>query len=221
MIQAVIFDMDGLLIDSEPFWKQAEYDVFSSVGVEVTTDLTEVTAAMTTREVTEFWYAKQPWLGASLEDVENRVVERVKFLIETQGKAMQGVHDVLNSLQQAKVKIGLATNSPKDIIPSVLHRLNIADYFMVYSSADEVNRGKPAPDVYQLTLKKLGTEAHQCIAFEDSLGGIKAALAAGIKAIAVPHANEFDHDKFDLAPHKLRSLSEFNHHIGNALLSQP
>jgi sugar-phosphatase len=220
-MQAVIFDMDGLLIDSEPFWKQAEHEVFSSVGVELTEDLTALTAAMTTREVTEFWYAKQPWQDASLEEVENRVVERVKYLIETQGQAMQGVHDLLDSLQQAKVKIGLATNSPKGIIPSVLQRLNIAEYFMAYSSAEEVSKGKPAPDVYQLTLEKLGIEAHQCIAFEDSLGGIKAALAAGIKAIAVPHANEFEHEKFDLAPYKLRNLSEFRYQIGNALLSQP
>ncbi|WP_421848472.1 hexitol phosphatase HxpB [Marinomonas sp.] len=209
MMQAVIFDMDGLLIDSEPFWKQAEFDVFSSVGVEITADLTVLTAAMTTREVTEFWYAKQPWYDASLEEVEDRVVERVKYLIETQGQAMHGVHDLLDSLQQAKVKIGLATNSPKDIIPSVLQRLNIADYFMAYSSADEVSQGKPAPDVYQLTLEKLGIEAHQCIAFEDSLGGIKAALAAGIKAIAVPHTDEFDHEKFDIAPLKLKTLADF------------
>ena len=220
-MQAVIFDMDGLLIDSEPFWKQAEHEVFSSVGVELTEDLTALTAAMTTREVTEFWYAKQPWQDTSLEEVENSVVERVKYLIETQGQAMQGVHDLLDSLQQAKVKIGLATNSPKGIIPSVLQRLNIADYFMAYSSAEEVTKGKPAPDVYQLTLEKLGIEAHQCIAFEDSLGGIKAALAAGIKAIAVPHANEFEHEKFDLASYTLRNLSEFRYQIGNALLSQP
>lgn len=219
-MQAVIFDMDGLLIDSEPFWKQAEYDVFSSVGVEVTAELATLTAAMTTREVTEFWFAKQPWQDASLEEVENRVVEQVKYLIETQGQAMHGVHNLLDSLQQAKVKIGLATNSPKDIIPSVLQRLNIADYFMAYSSADEVSQGKPAPDVYQLTLEKLGIEAHQCIAFEDSLGGIKAASAAGIKAIAVPHANEFDHEKFDLAAHKLKNLSEFNHQLGKTLLTQ-
>lgn len=219
-MQAVIFDMDGLLIDSEPFWKQAEYDVFSSVGVEVTAELATLTAAMTTREVTEFWFAKQPWQNASLEEVENRVVERVKYLIETQGQAMHGVHDLLDSLQQAKVKIGLATNSPKNIIPSVLQRLNIADYFMAYSSADEVSQGKPAPDVYQLTLEKLGIEAHQCIAFEDSLGGIKAALGAGIKAIAIPHPDEFDHDKFDLAPHKLKNLSEFNHQLGKTLLTR-
>ncbi|NVK75726.1 HAD family hydrolase [Marinomonas sp. CT5] len=218
-MQAVIFDMDGLLIDSEPFWKQAEFDVFSSVGVNVTEDLTALTAAMTTREVTEFWFAKQPWKDASLEEVENRVVERVKYLIETQGQAMHGVHNLLNSLQEAKVKIGLATNSPKDIIPSVLQRLNIADYFMAYSSAEEVTKGKPAPDVYQLTLEKLGIEAHQCIAFEDSLGGVKAALAAGIKPIAVPHTDEYDHEKFDLASYKLRSLSEFNHQIGKSLLA--
>ncbi|MEP7730071.1 hexitol phosphatase HxpB [Marinomonas primoryensis] len=219
-MQAVIFDMDGLLIDSEPFWKQAEYDVFTSVGVNVSPDLAGLTAAMTTKEVTEFWYAKQPWEGVSLKAIENRVVERVKYLIETQGKAMSGVHDLLISLQQADIKIGLATNSPKSIIPSVLQRLDIADYFMTYTSAEEVSQGKPAPDVYQLTLAKLNINADQCIAFEDSLGGIKAALAAGIQPIAIPHTDEFNHTKFDLAALKLRSLTEFNQSMGKALLLQ-
>lgn len=166
-MQAVIFDMDGLLIDSEPFWKQAESDVFSSVGVEITADLATLTAAMTTREVTEFWYAKQPWQNASLEEVENRVVERVKYLIETQGQAMHGVHDLLESLQQAKVKIGLATNSPKDIIPSVLQRLNNATRpeiaIEARLSVDDVSESdrldkwiqyKTGPSVQQVSLER-------------------------------------------------------------------
>lgn len=218
-MKAVIFDMDGLLIDSEPFWKQAEHHVFSSVGVKVAAELAEHTAAMTTRQVTEFWYEQQPWQGPSLEEVEQQVIERVKSLIETQGKAIEGVHDLLAYLQQSKVKIGLASNSPKTIIPSVLKRLGIGEYFMVYSSADEVKQGKPAPDVYKLTLEKLNVDAHQCLAFEDSVGGIKAALAAGMHAIAVPHSSEFHHAKFDCASLKLQSLADFRRHPENPLLT--
>ncbi|MBJ7537921.1 hexitol phosphatase HxpB [Marinomonas transparens] len=209
-MQAVIFDMDGLLIDSEPFWKQAERQVFSSLGVKVTPALAELTAAMTTRQVTEFWYEQQPWQNTSLADVEQQVIEQVKYLVETQGDAMAGVHDLLAHLQQSGIKIGLATNSPKTIIPSVFKRLEIGHYFQAYTSADEVAQGKPAPDVYKLTLEKLNANAQQCIAFEDSIGGIKAALAAGMQVIAVPHPDEFDHTKFDLASHKLKSLADFD-----------
>ena len=96
MIQAVIFDMDGVLIDSEPMWKEAEKQVFSSVGVEVCDSLSAYTASMTTREVTEFWYSHFPWSGKSLEKIENEVVERVEFLISEKGKPMEGVKEILD-----------------------------------------------------------------------------------------------------------------------------
>ena len=81
MMQAVIFDMDGTLIDSEPMWKEAEKQVFSSIGVNVSEELSAKTASMTTREVTEFWHSYFPWTGKSLEQVENEVIDRVATLI--------------------------------------------------------------------------------------------------------------------------------------------
>ncbi|MGF1717800.1 hypothetical protein [Photobacterium chitinilyticum] len=76
MTYAVIFDMDGLLIESEPLWKEAERQVFSSVGVQVTDSLAEQTAAMTTRAVTEFWFSRNPWVGKSLDEVEDAEARR-------------------------------------------------------------------------------------------------------------------------------------------------
>ena len=88
MIQAVIFDMDGTLIDSEPMWKKAEQYVFSSVGVEVTEQHSAKTASMTTREVTEYWFNLFPWSGKSIEQVENEVVDCVAQFISQQGQPM-------------------------------------------------------------------------------------------------------------------------------------
>ncbi|WP_394182663.1 hexitol phosphatase HxpB [Marinomonas posidonica] len=218
-MQAAIFDMDGLLIHSEPFWKQAERAVFSALGVPITPQETDLTAAMTTREVTEFWYQKYPWTGLSHKEVEQRVINQVSHLVQHQGEAMAGVRDILQTLTSKGVKIALATNSPKSIIPSVFKRLDIGHFFLTYSSADDVQHGKPKPDIYLLTLSKLGVRAQDCLSFEDSVGGIKASLAAGIKSIAIPHSHEFDDEKFNIASHKLRSLSEFDYSLGRQLLS--
>lgn len=218
-MQAAIFDMDGLLIDSEPFWKQAEYEVFSSLGVHISKKDAALTATMTTQEVTKFWYQKSPWQGTSLKSVEQKVIEKVSQLIQERGQALPGVHHTLKLLKANDIKTALATNSPISIIPHVLERLNIADDIDIYTSADEVNAGKPEPDVYLLTVAKLSVDPRQCLSFEDSASGVKASLQAGIKSIAVPHPEEYQHKKFTIASKKLRSLMDFDLDMAQQLLS--
>ena len=209
MIQAVIFDMDRVLIDSEPMWKEAEKQVFSSIGVEVSDSLSVYTASMTTREVTEFWYSHFPWSGKSLEQVENEVVERVEFLISEKGKPIEGVKEILDFFQHQNIKIGLSTNAPFKLISVVLNKLDIAHYFQAISSSEHETKGKPYPAVYLSTVNKLKVEPSKCIAFEDSVTGIIAAKAANIKTIAVPPNLEFTDDKFEISDFKLRRLSDF------------
>lgn len=209
MIQAVIFDMDGTLIDSEPMWKEAEEQVFSSVGVDVNEELSAKTASMTTDEVTRFWYSHCPWTGKSLEQVENEVVECVESLISEKGVAMEGVNEILELFHKNNLKIGLSTNSPHRLIPVVLKKLGIADYFQAISSSEHEEKGKPHPAVYLSTVKKLQVSPEKCIAFEDSLSGILAAQEANIKTVAVPASFEYSHSKFDISHLKLESLSAF------------
>lgn len=219
-MQAVIFDMDGLLIDSEPMWKMAEQNVFSSVGVKVSKELSAQTASMTTQEVTQFWYQQFPWTSKSLQQVEQDVVDLVKKLISAQGKEMAGVTETLRLFQEKGFKIGLSTNAPARLIPVVLNTLDIADYFHATSSSEHEAEGKPHPAVYLSTIKKLNVNPEQCIAFEDSASGIAAARAANLKVVAVPPKMDFDHPKFDSSHLKVRSLSDFNeHHLGKLLYS--
>lgn len=207
---AVIFDMDGLLIDSEPFWKQAEKMVFSSVGVELSDTLCATTAAMTTSEVTEFWYRLFPWKHKTLEVVENEVVDCVDELIKQDGQPMPGVRELLEYFHEQQYRIGLSTNSPFRLIASVMEKLDIGHYFHSISSSEHVESGKPDPAVYLSTLTKLQVDASKCIAFEDSVSGVLAAKSAGIKAVVVPPRHDFDNPKYEVADIKLRSLSEFD-----------
>tara|TARA_R110002072_G_scaffold16570_1_gene64469 strand:- start:484 stop:1137 length:654 start_codon:yes stop_codon:yes gene_type:complete len=207
---AVIFDMDGLLIDSEPFWRQAEWTVFSSVGVELSESLCAKTVSMTTREVTEFWYGLFPWQHKTLETVENEVIDCVDELIRTDGRPMPGVRELLQDLHERQYRIGLSTNSPFRLIASVMDRLEIGQYFHSISSSEHVENGKPDPAVYLSTLQKMQVDANSCIAFEDSVSGVLAAKAAGIKAVVVPPAYDFDDSKYEVADIKLRSLLDFD-----------
>ncbi|WP_281662292.1 MULTISPECIES: hexitol phosphatase HxpB [Halomonadaceae] len=207
---AVIFDMDGLLIDSEPFWTKAERMVFSSVGVELSDSLCRETAAMTTREVTEFWYRRFPWKHRSIKDVENDVIDCVDELIRKHGEPMPGAQQIVSYFYSRNFRVGLSTNSPYLLINTVLKKLDIAQYFHGISSSEHVESGKPDPAVYISTLQKLEVHPEHCIAFEDSASGVKAAKAAGIKTIAVPPAHDFDKPDYSLADSKWRSLWEFS-----------
>lgn len=221
MIQAAIFDMDGILIDSEPLWQQAEREIFSSVGVQVSSELAELTASMTTQEVTEFWYRHFPWSAKSLEQVENEVVDRVGELIIEKGQPMDGVYEILSLLHHRNIKIGLSTNSPYRLIPVVLQTLGIAYYFQCLSSSENEVQGKPHPAVYLTTSKKLNVEPFNCIAFEDSLSGLLSAQKANIKTVAVPSITEYSNAKYEIAQLKLSQLSDFTlahlEQLGNAL----
>ena len=165
-MQAVIFDMDGLLIDSEPFWKQAEKRVFSAIGVEITDALSAKTMGMTTREATEFWL-KHAGLSLSqeaMEKVGNDVIDEVASLTASQGQALPGVHNLLEELKQHRLKIGLATNAPASLVPVVLERLDITAFFDNYVADDDVEQGKPHPAIYQLALQRINAKADQTLA---------------------------------------------------------
>lgn len=210
MMQAAIFDMDGVLIDSELMWKEAEKQIFSSVGVDVTEELSANTASMTTKEVTQFWYSRYPWSGKSLVQVENEVVDCVEALIYEQGTQMEGVKEILNFFRERKFRIGLSTNSPARLISVVLNRLGISAYFDAVSSSEYEIKGKPHPAVYLSTARKLKVEPSKCIAFEDSLCGIIAAKKANIKTVAIPSSTDFVDKKFAISHIKLRKLSDFS-----------
>ena len=197
VIKAVIFDMDGVIIDSEPFWKQAEFDVFSSLGVIVSEEFTPITQAMTTAEVADFWFEKYPWENVSLKEVEERVISRVIGLIETNSCAILGIKGFIERLKAQGLKIGVATNSPYRIIPSALQKVGVYELIDVISSAEFEEKGKPDPAVYLSTAQKLAVAPSECIVVEDSHSGMIAAKSAGMTVVAFTKGQL--HKSFELA----------------------
>lgn len=210
MIQAVIFDMDGVLIDSEPMWQQAELAVFSSLGVTICPQRQQQTVGMTTKAVTAHWYQQSPWSSMSLQQAEQAVLQHVARQITQAGVAKKGLLPLLNQLQQQAIPTGLATNSPGFLMDTTLHKLQIRHYFATHCSVEMVKQGKPAPDIYLLAAKNLGVAPEHCLVFEDSYTGLSAAKAAGMTVVALPAEHDWHHSKFDIAELKLRCLSEFN-----------
>lgn len=204
--KAVIFDMDGVLVDSEKLWNQAEKEVFSSLGVNVTDEDSEVTKSMTTTEVSEFWFNKFPWQSKSLETVEQMVVSRVMELITTEDCKINGMKEFIEKLKNNNYKIGLATNSPYKIIPTVLEKLEVTGLFDVISSAEFEENGKPDPAIYINTAAKLNVATKNCLVIENSHSGMLAAKKAAMTVIAFTNGNP--EANFDIADFTINQFDD-------------
>ena len=188
-MKAAIFDMDGLLIDSEPLWRQAEKSIFREVGISLRDQMCHETMGLRPDETVAYWYGKFPWTGASREHIEMRLVAAVQRLVSAHGQPLAGVYTTLKMLKNANLKLGLASSSPHILIETVVSKLEVRNYFGVMCSAVDELRGKPDPAVYLTAAEKLGVTPGDCIAFEDSVSGVRSAKSAGMTVVAIPASN--------------------------------
>ena len=206
MISAVIFDMDGILIDSEPFWQRAQVSIFGALGIELTARDTEGTIGLRIDDVVRYWYQRSPWTGTTLSQVQSDIVEEVIRLVQTEGGALPGVKESLTACLDMQLALGLATSSPHDLIDAVLDRIGAEKAFDVVCSAANEEFGKPHPAVYQTAARRLQVATHRCLVVEDSIFGVEAGKAAGMIVVAVPPAPLAADPGFDAADFKLDSL---------------
>ena len=207
-MRAVIFDMDGVLVDSEPFWRLAERQIFSEVGLELTDADCESTMGMRTDEVIAHWYRLSSWEGPTCAEVEARLEGRMRGLITEQATAMPGVDESIAMARYEGLALGLATSSAPPLIEAVLTKLGLGDAFAIAHSAIDEELGKPHPAVFLTTARLLGVEPEECVAIEDSVAGVRSARAADMRVIAVPPPRLFDDAGYDESDLKLRSLEE-------------
>lgn len=210
MIEAAIFDMDGLLVDSEPLWRQAEQVVFPRVGIHLTDEMCLQTMGTRVDEVVQHWFKTKPWEGPSLKEVADEIVEAVIDLVRREGKLKEGGEYILDFCASQGLEIALASSSSARLIEAVVDQFGIRKYFSVLQSAESEPYGKPHPGVFLTTAAKLGIEPTACLVFEDSFAGVIAAKAARMKVVAVPAAEHYEQNCFAIADLKLRSLRQFD-----------
>ncbi|GAB3916572.1 hexitol phosphatase HxpB [Larkinella terrae] len=202
--------MDGLLVDSEPFWRDVEIDVFRTVGLEMDDEMCKRTTGLPTDAVVRYWYEKHPWHNRSIEEVGAEIIQGAYDQIGKHAEAMPGVPEILELFRQQGIPMAIASASPIHLIEAVIDRLNIRSYFALWHSATLEKRNKPHPDVYLGTARKLGVDPAFCVAFEDSGNGLKSAHAAEMLTVAVPADYEFNDPKFNIATLKIPSILQFN-----------
>lgn len=206
--QAIIFDMDGVLIDSEPLWKIAMEFVFGQYGSTLTHQDFQKTVGLRIDEVISFWNAHQNWGLTDLQKVEKQIIDKLVELIELDPQPLAGVLETLLFLKDHGMKIGLATSSSQRLITTVLNALQIKHYFDFAYSAEFEPYGKPHPGVYLKVADYLKVPAQQCLVIEDSFNGVIAGLAAKMKVCCIPEKTHFPNPKLAVAHFEFEDLNQ-------------
>jgi HAD superfamily hydrolase (TIGR01509 family) len=210
MINTVIFDMDGLLLDTEPLWGKSMLEVAEKHMIPITSQKFKETTGLRIYEVTDHWAIHYPWQGKSSKEVADEILDEIIASSKSHATVMKGVERTLQLLKKHKFKIGLASSSPARMIHELVDHFGITHYFDVITSADVVALGKPHPAVFLHCANELGSKPNQCLVLEDSVNGMIAGKAARMKVIAIPDEMHFDDPRFSIADLKLRSMEDLD-----------
>jgi sugar-phosphatase len=203
---AVLFDMDGVLVDSEPLWKIAMEEVFNGLGSKLTKTDFQKTVGMRIDQVIAYWKNIEGWKD-QIQDIEFQIIDRMIQLINENGQPLPGVEDTVVHLNKIKT-VGLASSSPKKLIDSVLLKTQLHSYFHGVFSAETEPFGKPHPAVYLTAASTLGVQPNRCLVIEDSLNGIISAKAANMTVICIPEKTHIKNPKLILADFHFDSMRE-------------
>jgi sugar-phosphatase len=214
-VEAVVLDMDGVLIDTEPVWRAAESAVFAGLGITLSeSDVLESTG-QPIEELIPVWRQRSPaggsLAGASLSDAEvaGLVIDQVIAHVKAEGQPMAGVTAAIALFERCGLRLAIASSSPRRLIDAVCDRLGLGGIDVRCSAMDEA-RGKPAPDVYLTAARRLRVAPVSCLAVEDSLNGLASARAAGMICVAVPDPLLAADPRYRGADLVLRSLTDLD-----------
>lgn len=186
MIDSIIFDMDGIIIDSEPLWEKAEIELIKNHGKNYNNKYRENIIGLNQKDSVKLLKHTFTLTGS----IDQIIEQRKEILLEIYRKELKLLPGILKLLDEAKelgLKTGLASGSPENVIQFVIEKFNMENYFSAVVSGDTTENGKPAPDIYNKTAKLMETQSEKCIAIEDSVNGVLAVKNAGMYCVAVPH----------------------------------
>jgi HAD superfamily hydrolase (TIGR01509 family) len=185
VINAVVFDLDGVLIDSEPVWEQVRRQVVADHGGQWAPDSQRRLMGMSTGEWARY-LSEELGVGLTPDEVARLVIEQMAARYAEQLPLMPGAVDSVRRLA-ARWPLALGSSAPATLIDTVLGTAGLREDFAVVMSTEQVASGKPAPDIYLAVTDRLGQNPADCAAIEDSTNGLKSAAAAGLAVVAVPH----------------------------------
>ena len=207
--EAVIFDLDGSLVDSMWIWKQIDIDYLGRFGHELPPTLQDEIGGMSFYE-TAVYIKKRFDLPCELEDMMQdwNDMAREKYMNEVPLK--EGVFEFLQECKKRNIKLGIASSNSRELVNGVLETLGVFDYFDYTLTGSEAKRGKPAPDIYLAVAKELSVNPENCLVFEDIVPGIMAGKSAGMTVIAVEddHSKYQEQEKIELADGFIRNYYE-------------
>jgi len=207
LIQAVVFDLDGVLLASEEVWDDVREEYVRERGGRYDAEIQRAMMGMSSTEWSRYLH-DVAGVPDEPDEINRAVVQRMLDRYRERLPLIDGAVDAVERMA-ARYPLGLASSSNRELIDTVLEVSGLARYFRATVSSEEVAHGKPAPDVYLETARRLGVAPERCAAVEDSHGGIRSAKAAGMRVIAIPNATyPPDADALALADVTIGSLDE-------------
>lgn len=211
MLKAVIFDMDGVLIDSEPFHQVVNEKIFANLGINLSEDEYHSFIGTTHKDM---WSTikKRYNLPQSVPELVNMQVSgNINYIKNEKIEPIKikGVAKLLSKIARENIKTGIASSSPTEVIELVINKFRLSDYFSAVVGGEEIKKGKPSPDIFLKAAKRLDVNPSDCIVIEDSRNGVLAAKAAGMKCVGFKNPNSGNQDlgKADLVIDNYDSLN--------------
>jgi HAD superfamily hydrolase (TIGR01509 family) len=210
MLNTVIFDMDGLLIDSEPLWEEAGKETLKQFNVSLTAAQYHISTGLRSSEWIDHWFRHFNISMEHAAEAETAIVRTAIEKIAQKAQPLPGATYIVDFFRKRNFKIGVASSSPLELINIVTQKLNIDGLITAKASAEHLANGKPHPQVFLNCAELLRSAPGECICFEDSFNGMIAAKAARMKCVVVPARNHQQEARWAAADLKLSSLQNFN-----------
>jgi len=214
MLKAVIFDMDGVIVNSEPYHKEVEKEIFDTLKISPSIEDSHFFIGISAEKMCKFLIDKFK-LDITVEkliELDNKI--RVDYMSKQDIQPMPGVISLIKEIKQNNIQLALASSSSHDLINVFTEKLNIKNYFDVIVSGYDVKHGKPDPDIFILTAEKLKINRDECIVIEDSANGVKAAKNAKMICLGYKNKDAFSQN-LSIADYIIEDFNNINFEMIN------